>query len=297
MMIGLVRTLLRLQRDVLSNPPFIVAKLPGLSGTSSRSGARLLRLWARTGWRQYAGHPEPGVLPAGQSGATRALPNARTLTDHAPECAGEVGLIRESDIDGDLRERKIAFQQKLLRFPDPRLQQPLMGGEPRRGLESTAEIRTRQLHQVAHRLQLDVFGQMGGEILGDTADLPGRQLTALVRLVLGCVQTREREHKRNRQGIAIELRLRFPAGALLGEQVSQMHDSRMGEHQPRREGAAEVDLVFQHARQGRAIELEHEVANEADTRSLSISPRSRRNKAQGSRGILRRRPTAPRLRP
>jgi hypothetical protein len=33
-------TLLRLQRAVLSNPPFIVAKLPGLGGTSSRSGAR-----------------------------------------------------------------------------------------------------------------------------------------------------------------------------------------------------------------------------------------------------------------
>src|SRR3982074_312255 len=76
-----------------------------------------------------------------------------------------------------------------------------------------------------------------------------------------------------------------------------MHNSRMGEHQPRREGAAEVDLVFQHARQGRAIELEHEVANEADARSLSISPRSRRNKAQGSWSILRRRSTAPRLRP
>src|ERR1700716_4209612 len=182
-----------------------------------RAARRLLRLWARRGWRQYAGPPEPGVLQSSQSGATRALPNTRTLTGHAPECAGEVGLIRESDIDGDLRERKIAFQQKLLRLADPCLQQPLMGGEPRRRLESTAEIRSRQLHQVAHRLQLDVFGQMGGGILGGTADLPGRQLTALVRLVLGCVQTRKREHKRNRQGIAIELRLRFPAGALLGK--------------------------------------------------------------------------------
>src|ERR1700682_3535430 len=112
-----------------------------------RAARRLLRLWVRRGWRQYAGHPEPGVLQAGQSGAARALPDTRTLTGHAPECAGEVGLIRESDIDGDLRERKIASQQKLLRLPDPCLQQPLMGGEPRRRLESTAEIRSRQLHQ------------------------------------------------------------------------------------------------------------------------------------------------------
>jgi hypothetical protein len=41
MMIGLafqvVRTVLRLQRDVLSNPPFIVAKLPGLSGAAARA--------------------------------------------------------------------------------------------------------------------------------------------------------------------------------------------------------------------------------------------------------------------
>jgi len=76
-----------------------------------------------------------------------------------------------------------------------------------------------------------------------------------------------------------------------------MHNSGMGEHQPRREGLAEVDLVFQHARQGRAIELEHQVANEADTGSLSISPRTRRDETQGSWGILRRRSAAPRFRP
>jgi hypothetical protein len=41
MMIGpafrFVRNLLRLQRAVLSNPPFIVAKLPGLGRTAARA--------------------------------------------------------------------------------------------------------------------------------------------------------------------------------------------------------------------------------------------------------------------
>jgi hypothetical protein len=45
-----------------------------------------------------------------QSIAMRALPGARTLADHASESAGEMGLIRKSDVDGDLRELTPAFQ-------------------------------------------------------------------------------------------------------------------------------------------------------------------------------------------
>ena len=63
-----------------------------------------------------------GGAPASKSRTMSALPGAGTLTDHASECAGEMGLIRKSDVDGNLRKLTPAFQEKLLRLGDPCLQ-------------------------------------------------------------------------------------------------------------------------------------------------------------------------------
>src|ERR1700722_3702712 len=60
----------------------------------------------------------------------RALPRARTFADRARERAGEVGLIGESDIECDFRQRTVGVEQKQLRLVDPRLQQPLVRREP-----------------------------------------------------------------------------------------------------------------------------------------------------------------------
>lgn len=49
--------------------------------------------------------------PDVRSGAVSALPSAGGVAGHAPERSREMGLIRKADLDGNLREGTVGFQQ------------------------------------------------------------------------------------------------------------------------------------------------------------------------------------------
>src|ERR1043166_74540 len=98
-----------------------------------------------------------------RSGASGALPCAGTFAGFWTKGGGEVGLVGEADVDGDLGERTVSLQEQLLGLGDSRLQQPLVRREPGRDLESPAEVGPRQLHQVGQDLQRDVLSEMRGQ--------------------------------------------------------------------------------------------------------------------------------------
>ncbi len=139
-------------------------------------------------------------------------------------------------------------------------------------------------------MQLDLIGEMGRKVLGDATKLPGSQTSARDRRILGCVQPCERKQQRDRQGIAIELASRFVVCAFLGEQLSQMHDARIGEHQLRRPSVDRIDLVLRHARQCRDIELQREVTKKTDVARAPVRVQTRRDEAE--RTVMRGRSTA-----
>src|SRR5690242_8233582 len=80
--------------------------------------------------------------------------------------------------------------------------------------------------------------------------------------------------------------MRLIPSAFLGEEVGQVHDAGVAEHQPRREGASEIDLVTEGPGQLRLIELENEVTNEADMCGLPDGVQARRNDTERTRELV-----------
>lgn len=109
---------------------------------------------------------------------------SRRDTEHVLEVTGELALVGESDARGDIREREVAFAQKLLCPLDPAGDDVLVRRHPRGCFEPPCEVVGAQVGGRGHPGQ----GEVGVQVLVDVLDdhVERRSGQRAVRPTPGC---------------------------------------------------------------------------------------------------------------
>jgi hypothetical protein len=104
-----------------------------------------------------------------------ATPGAWAFSRNLPKDSGQVRLVGEASLQGDLREWRPHRRDQLFGALNSRVSQPLMRRDAKRLLEGADEMGRRQPGQRRERRQIDTSGQICLDVVCGALSLPVRQ--------------------------------------------------------------------------------------------------------------------------